>query len=62
MNRKPLRPKSVRVPDALWDAAMAVADVRDEVLSEVIRASLERYVKADEEEARRSRAAEPTNP
>lgn len=37
--------KSVRVPDALWAAAQAKADERGEVLSEVIRATLERYVR-----------------
>ena len=36
--------KSVRVPDALWVAAQAKADERGDVLSEVIRAALERYV------------------
>jgi hypothetical protein len=36
--------KSVRVPAALWLAAQAKADERDEVLSEVIRRALERYV------------------
>lgn len=37
--------KTVRVPDALWQAAQAAADERDEVLSEEIRRFLERYVK-----------------
>jgi hypothetical protein len=55
MKRDPIRPKSVRVPDALWRAAQAKAAERGEILSEVIRADLERYV-------RKSRAAEPTNP
>ena len=45
MTRKPMRPKSLRVPDALWDAAQVKANERGEVLSEVVRAALERYVK-----------------
>lgn len=44
MAREPIRAKSVRVPDALWRAAQAKAASRDEVLSEVIRKALERYV------------------
>lgn len=44
MSRKPMRPKSLRVPDALWDAAQVKAESRGEVLSEVIRKALERYV------------------
>jgi hypothetical protein len=45
VKREPLRPKSVRVPDALWLAAQAEADERGEVLSEEIRKFLERYLK-----------------
>ena len=41
--REPLR--AVRVPDDLWRRALAVAKARDESLSQVIRAALERYVK-----------------
>ena len=44
MSRDPIKAKSVRVPDALWRAAQAKADQRDEVLSEVIRAALRDYV------------------
>jgi len=43
--RPPIKPKSVRVPDDLWAAAKAKADERGEVLSEVIRKALERYVR-----------------
>ena len=43
--REPIKPKSVRVPDDLWAAALAKADERGEVLSEVIRKALERYVR-----------------
>lgn len=37
--------RTIRVPDALWDAASAKAEARGENLSEVIRAALERYVR-----------------
>lgn len=43
--RKPMEPRSVRVSTALWEQAVAVADARDEYLSEVIRAALTAYVK-----------------
>jgi len=42
---KAMKPKSIRIPDDLWDAALAKADQRGEYLSEVIRRALERYVK-----------------
>ena len=45
MSREPIKPKSIRVPDALWRAAQVKADERGEVLSEQIRRFLERYVK-----------------
>jgi hypothetical protein len=44
MSREPMKPKSVRISQALWDAAQAKADERGEYLSEVIRKALERYV------------------
>jgi hypothetical protein len=37
--------RNVRVADPLWSAALAAASERDETLSDVIRAALERYVK-----------------
>lgn len=37
--------RNVRVADPLWSAARAVAEARDENLSDVIRAALERYVR-----------------
>jgi predicted transcriptional regulator len=40
--------RNVRVADDLWRRALAVARSRDESLSEVIRAALERYVKRHE--------------
>lgn len=47
MSPRPIaRARSIKVRDPLWDAAMAKADERGEVLSEVIRAALERYVKS----------------
>lgn len=41
--RVPIR--TVRVAEDLWQRARAVAKARDESLSDVIRAALERYVK-----------------
>lgn len=41
--RVPVR--TVRVADDLWHRARAVAAKREESLSDVIRAALERYVK-----------------
>lgn len=38
--------RHVRVEDALWDAAKAKADERGDVLSEVIRDALRRYVRS----------------
>lgn len=37
--------RTVRIPDKTWDAAKAAAERRGDNLSEVIRKSLERYVK-----------------
>lgn len=37
--------RNVRVADDLWRRARAVAKARDENLSDVLRAALERYVK-----------------
>jgi hypothetical protein len=37
--------RNVRVADDLWQHALVVARARDESLSDVIRAALERYVK-----------------
>ena len=45
MSPRPSRkPRSVKVEDDLWNAAKAKADERGEVLSEVIREALKRYV------------------
>lgn len=44
--RPPRRPRSVKVEDELWDAAKAKADERGDVLSEVIRDALKRYVRS----------------
>ena len=43
--RPPRKPRSVKVEDDLWAAALAKADERGEVLSEEIRKFLARYVK-----------------
>lgn len=46
MPNQPKTPqRTVRVPDDVWAAAKAKAEERGEVLSEVIRKALERYVK-----------------
>lgn len=45
MNRQPKRARSVKVEDDLWRAALAKADERGEVLSEVIREALKQYVR-----------------
>jgi hypothetical protein len=37
--------RTIRVPDALWDAAQTKAEERGDNLSDVIRRALERYVK-----------------
>lgn len=42
--RPPRKPRAVRVEDDLWRAAQAKADERGEILSEVIREALKRYV------------------
>ena len=44
MSRAPRRPRSVKVEDELWAAAQSKANERGEVLSEVIREALKRYV------------------
>jgi hypothetical protein len=44
VTRPPRRPRSVKVEDELWNAAKAKADQRGDVLSEVIREALKRYV------------------
>lgn len=37
--------RSLRVPLKLWEEAKALADEREESISDVIRVALERYVK-----------------
>ena len=44
-SRPPRKPRSVKVEDDLWAAALAKADERGEILSEEIRRFLARYVK-----------------
>jgi len=44
--RPPRRPRSVKVEDDLWNAAMRKAEERGDVLSEVIREMLKRYVRS----------------
>jgi len=45
VTRPPRKPRSVKVEDDLWAAALARADQRGEVLSEEIRKFLQRYAK-----------------
>ena len=42
--KQPMTMHAIRVPESLWQAAKERADERDEVLSDVIRRALERYV------------------
>lgn len=42
------RLRNVRVADDLWERAKVVAERREESLSDVMRAALERYVKRHE--------------
>ena len=46
MTRPPRRPRSVKVEDELWEAAKAKAEERGELVSEVIREALKRYVRS----------------
>lgn len=47
MTRPPRKPRSVKVEDALWNAAKAAADSRGETLSDVIREALRRYSRVE---------------
>ncbi len=45
--RPPRKARAVRVEDELWEAGLAAAEQRGEILSEVIREALKRYVAKD---------------
>ena len=45
--REPMTARSVRVPTALWKAALVKADERGDVLAEIIRDALEAYVEEE---------------
>lgn len=45
-NKPPMVMRSLRVPKALWDAALEKAAERQENISDVIREALERYVRS----------------
>lgn len=45
MSRDPAKPRSIRVREDVWRAAMEAADRRGEVLSEEIVKFLQRYAK-----------------
>jgi len=42
--------RSIRIPDDLWSAALAIARRRGDTLNEIIRAALERYVAEHQDE------------
>lgn len=46
MPRKRMTQKTVRVPDELWAAAMTKSIERGDNLADILRAALERYVRA----------------
>lgn len=46
--------RGVRVPEELWQQALAKADARGEVLAEEIRKFLERYVQRKDKPRRKS--------
>jgi len=41
----PDTPRAIRIPDALWQAALDKAHANGDTLSDVVRRALERYVK-----------------
>lgn len=43
--KQPMVMRSIRVPLRLWEAAKALADERDESISDVVRELLEEYVR-----------------
>ena len=45
VTKPPMVMRSIRVPLKLWTAAKALADERQENISDVIREALERYVR-----------------
>ena len=38
-------PRAIRIPDDLWEAALAKAEANGDTVSDVVRRALERYVK-----------------
>jgi antitoxin component of RelBE/YafQ-DinJ toxin-antitoxin module len=42
----PDAPRAIRIPDDLWQAALAAAERRGETVSDVVRRALQRYVKS----------------
>jgi predicted HicB family RNase H-like nuclease len=40
----PTRPKALRIPDELWEAALAKAQAEGKTLTQVVVAALTRYV------------------
>ena len=48
MVKQPMVPRQVRVPGKLWDEAKAVAESKDETISDVIRRALTEYVEGNQ--------------
>jgi predicted DNA-binding protein len=38
-------PRAIRIPDDLWEAALAKAEANGDTVSDIVRRALERYVK-----------------
>lgn len=45
MAKEPMKPRVIRMSDALWQAAKQRADERGETASEAVRKFLERYTR-----------------
>ena len=54
--------RSVRVPDDIWEAAKAEAEAREETVSDVIVAALEKYTRRRRHTLKEPRPAPPDTP
>jgi Mn-dependent DtxR family transcriptional regulator len=52
----------VRVPDDIWEAAKAEAEARDETVSDVIVAALEKYTRRRRHAQKESQTPRPDTP
>ena len=50
MAKPPMRNRTVKVSDDIWDAAKAKADRQAQNISDVVRAALEAYVNSPDKE------------